>query len=170
MDRLEEISFTSGEAIHYIPMSARPPARFHYAKDGVLTCGFGIHEEHRRWGAEPDLLMSGLIAGHVLHHDGSKIFPPDNEPYAVSQALTLGLLEQRLGLSLPRAALSEGRLPAYAVRGTPAMTSGREPDYHEIKWWAVNNGYAWEVTAQRVPPEIREVWGHLVRQNPRETA
>ncbi|MFJ3520747.1 MULTISPECIES: DUF6461 domain-containing protein [unclassified Streptomyces] len=170
VDRLEEISSASGEAIHYIPMSARPPARFHYAKDGVLTCGFGISEEHRRWGAEPDLLLSGFVAGQVLHPDGSKIFPPDNEPYATSHALTLSLLEQWFGLSLPRAALSEGRLPAYAVRGTPAMTTGREPDYQQIKTWAVNNGYTWEGTAQRVPPEIREAWGHLVRQDPEETA
>ncbi|MET9888103.1 hypothetical protein ABZZ20_34275 [Streptomyces sp. NPDC006430] len=169
-DRLEAISSVSGEAVHYIPMWARPPARFHYAKDGVLTCGFGIDEEHRRWGAEPDLLLPALVAEQVLRPDGSKIYPPDNEPYVGSHRIILGLLEQRFGLSLPRAALSEDRLPAYAVRGTPAMTTGREPDYHQIKTWAVNNGLAWESTGLRVPPEIREAWALTVRQDPKETA
>lgn len=51
-DRLEEIASGRLDAVHYLPMGARPPARFHYAKNGVLTCGFGIGEEHRRWGVE----------------------------------------------------------------------------------------------------------------------
>ncbi|WP_199885693.1 DUF6461 domain-containing protein [Streptomyces sp. CB00455] len=79
-DRLEAISSASGEAVHYIPVGARPPARFHYAKDGVLTFGFGIDEEHRRWGAEPDLFLPELIAEHVLRPDGSKIFPRTTSP------------------------------------------------------------------------------------------
>ncbi|MER6315419.1 hypothetical protein ABT237_16805 [Streptomyces sp. NPDC001581] len=157
-DRLEEISSGGVEVVRYAPMRERPPARFSYYRDGAAVCGFGVGEERRRWGARPDLLLSDLIAAGVLRPDGSKVFAPDDEPHSVTHARTLAILEQRFGLSLPRAALREGRLPAYAVRGTPDMTTGREPDYHQVRAWAVNNGYTWEDADLRIPPHIREAF------------
>ncbi|MER6198376.1 hypothetical protein ABT234_13540 [Streptomyces sp. NPDC001586] len=94
----------------------------------------------------------------MLRPDGSKVFAPDDEPHTVTHARTLGILEQRFGLCLPRAALREGRLPAYAVRGAPDMITGREPDYHQVRAWAVNNGYTWEDADLRIPPHIREAF------------
>ncbi|MFA7762801.1 hypothetical protein [Streptomyces sp. NRRL S-448] len=85
-DRLEEIASGRVDAVHYLPMSARPPARFHYAKNGALTCGFGIGEENRRWGTEPDLLLLELIAEKVLHPDGSQNFPPSKGHYTATKS------------------------------------------------------------------------------------
>ncbi|MFB7263902.1 DUF6461 domain-containing protein [Streptomyces nojiriensis] len=169
-DRLEEIASGTVDAVHYLPMSARPPARFHYARNGVLTCGFGIGEERRRWGTEPDLLLLDLIAGKVLHSDGSQNLPPSREHHMAFQERSLGVLEQRFGLSLPRAVLGEARLPAYAVRGTPAMRTGAEPDHEQIKAWAATLGLTWNDTGGRVPSAIRETWNHVARQDPKETS
>ncbi|MFB7252645.1 DUF6461 domain-containing protein [Streptomyces nojiriensis] len=169
-DRLEDIASGRVDAVHYLPMGARPPARFHYAKNGVLTCGFGIGEEHRRWGAEPDLLLLELIAGKVLHPDGSQNLPPSREHHTAYQERSLGVLEQRFGLSLPRAVLGEARLPAHAVRGTPAMRTGPEPDHRQIKAWAASLGLTGDDTGGRVPSHVREAWNHVARQDPKETA
>ncbi|MFE6081477.1 DUF6461 domain-containing protein [Streptomyces virginiae] len=169
-DRLEEIASGRVDAVHYLPMSARPPARFHYANNGVLTCGFGIGEEHRRWGAEPDLLLLELIAGKVLHPDGSQNFPPSREHHMAYQERSLGVLEQRFGLSVPRAVLGEALLPAYAVRGTPAMHTGPEPDHRQIRAWAATFDLARSDAGGHVPSHVRETWNHIARQDPNETA
>ncbi|MEU9415959.1 DUF6461 domain-containing protein [Streptomyces sp. NPDC048272] len=169
-DRLEAIASHGVEAVHYLPMSARPPARFHYAKNGVLTCSFGIGEEHRRWGAEPDFLLPELIDAQVLHPDGSKNFPPSREHFAAYRKRALGVLEQRFHLSLPRTVIGERRLPAYAVRGTPAMRVGQDPDHQQIKAWAVAQNLTWDDTGGGVPSDIREAWDdHIVRQDSRGT-
>lgn len=169
-DRLEEIASGRVDAVHYLPMSARPPARFHYAKNGVLTCSFGIGEEHRRWGAEPDLLLPELIAEEILHPDGSQNFPASRVHYMAYHERSLGVLERRFGLSLPRAVLGEARLPAYSVRGTPAMRTGPEPDHQQIKAWAAALGLTWNDAGGRVPSHVREAWNHIARQDPKETA
>ncbi|GAA2651986.1 hypothetical protein GCM10010425_76830 [Streptomyces spororaveus] len=67
---------------------------------------------------------------------------------------SLGVLEQRFGLSLPRAVLGEARLPAYAVRGTPAMRTGPEPYHQQIKAWAVTLGLTWNDAGGRAPRHI----------------
>ncbi|MGI5451075.1 hypothetical protein ACQEVM_35930 [Streptomyces sp. CA-243310] len=74
---------------------------------------------------------------------------------------TLAVIEGRFGLSLPRACLVDGRLPAHAVRGTPDLTIGRDPDYHEVTTWAVANGLVYTDNGKQVPPSIREAFlGH----------
>ncbi|MFE2971631.1 hypothetical protein ACFXKC_50250 [Streptomyces sp. NPDC059340] len=82
-------------------------------------CGFGLGEEVWRWGREPDLLLPDLVAGHVLQPDGTTLVAHEREHYTDTYRRTLGVIEQRFGLSLSPAYLREARLPAYAVRGTP---------------------------------------------------
>jgi hypothetical protein len=100
-------------------MQEHPPATVFYARDGVELCGFGLGEEVWRWGREPDLLLPDLVAGHVLRPDGTTLIAHEREHYTDTYRRTLGVIEQRFGLSLSPAYLREARLPAYAVRGTP---------------------------------------------------
>ena len=122
-DRLAEISQKGIEAVHYVPMQEHPPATVFHARDGVEVCGFGLREEVWRWGREPDLLLPDLIGGHVLQPDGKTKTrgAPETEHYTDAYRRTLGVIEQRFGLSLSPAYPKEARLPAYAVRGTPDM-------------------------------------------------
>lgn len=120
-DRLAEISRQGAEAIHYVPIQEHPPATLFYARDGVELCGFGLGEELWRWGQEPDLLLPDLVHGQVLGPDGTTLLASEHEPYTDTYRRTLGIVEQRFGLSLSPVYLEEARLPAYAVRGTPDM-------------------------------------------------
>ncbi|MEU1488578.1 DUF6461 domain-containing protein [Streptomyces sp. NPDC005752] len=120
-DRLEEISRHGVEAIHYVPIQEHPPATFFYARDGVFRCGFGLHEEHVRYGEEPDHLLPDLVAGQILDPDGATILALEGEPFRDIYRRTLGVLERRFDLSLCPSYLQEARLPAYAVRGNPTM-------------------------------------------------
>ncbi|WP_446038927.1 DUF6461 domain-containing protein [Streptomyces sp. SID1121] len=126
-DLLAEISGNRVEVVRYVPIQEHPPATVDNARDGVLRCGFGLAEENSRYGKEPDLLTADLIAGQVLGPDGETLLAPRHtdrhayEDYRVTYRRTLGVVERRFGLSLPPARLEEGRLPAYAVRGTPNM-------------------------------------------------
>ncbi|WP_205020510.1 hypothetical protein [Streptomyces sp. HB132] len=74
-----------------------------------------------RWGEEPDHLLPDLVAGQVLDPDGVTLLAPEDEPFRDIYRRTLGVLERRFDLSLCPCYLQEARLPAYAVRGTPAM-------------------------------------------------
>ncbi|MFD3437052.1 DUF6461 domain-containing protein [Streptomyces sp. NPDC058685] len=126
-DLLAEISRDGVEAIRYVPMQEHPPATVEYARDGLVLCGFGLHEENHRYGKEPDLLIPDLAAGQVLSPDGQTLLSPedpadeDYEDFRVTYRRTLSVIERRFGLNLPPACLREARLPAYAVRGTPNM-------------------------------------------------
>ncbi|MGW3059498.1 DUF6461 domain-containing protein [Streptomyces goshikiensis] len=157
-DRLLDISRGGVEAIRYYPMAEHPPATVDYARDGEYLCGFGLDEEGDRWGQQPDLLLPELIAAQVLQPDGSKDASAFDEPYTITYKRTLAVFETRFGLSLPRTCLAESRLPAYAVRGTPDMRTGREPDYYEIRAWAIASGMTYTDNGTRVPPEIREAF------------
>ncbi len=119
---LTEIARDGVEVVHFRPMPEQRPALLDYARDGAVLCGFGLGEERWRWGQEPDLLVPDLVAASVLEPDG--ITPCASAAGAGAGAAhcrTLGAVERRFGLSLPRAALDGLRLPAYAVRGTPGM-------------------------------------------------
>ncbi|WP_367319011.1 DUF6461 domain-containing protein [Streptomyces sp. HUAS ZL42] len=121
-DLLAEISRDGVEAVQYVPMQEHPPATVAYARDGVVLCGFGLAEERRRWGEEPDVLLPDLVAGNVLAADGDTQLAAEDEHFRVVYRRTLGVVERRFGLSLSPACLDDARLPAYAVRGTPRMT------------------------------------------------
>lgn len=135
-DRLTEISRNGVETFHYVPMQEHPPATVNYARDGVLTWGLGLKEETHRWGREPDLLLPDLIAAQVLGPDGATPGAAEGEHYTTAYRRTLGVIEKRFSLSLSPAYLNEARLPAYAVRGNPAMHTGPDPDFDVIHAWA----------------------------------
>ncbi|MFJ8624816.1 DUF6461 domain-containing protein [Kitasatospora sp. NPDC093550] len=119
---LTEIARDGVEVVHFRPMPEQPPALLDYAHDGAVLCGFGLGEERWRWGQEPDLLVPDLIAAGVLEPDGVTPRAPEGGDGGVAaHRRTLGAVERRFGLSLPRAALDGLRLRAYAVRGTPGM-------------------------------------------------
>ncbi|WP_234348370.1 DUF6461 domain-containing protein [Kitasatospora sp. MY 5-36] len=118
---LTEIARDGAEVVHFRPMPERRPALLDYARDGAVLCGFGLGEERWRWGQEPDLLVPDLVAAGVLEADGVTSGDPGREPDGAARRRTLGAVERRFGLSLPRDAFGGLRLPAYAVRGTPGM-------------------------------------------------
>ncbi|WP_235441336.1 DUF6461 domain-containing protein (plasmid) [Streptomyces goshikiensis] len=125
-DLLAEISRDGVEAVRYVPIQEHPPATVDYARDGQVLCSFGLAEENQRYGKDPDLLIADLIAGQVLGPDGETLLAPrdpegEYEDFRVTYRRTLGVVERHFGLSLPPACLKDGRLPAYAVRGTPNM-------------------------------------------------
>ncbi|WP_435131520.1 DUF6461 domain-containing protein [Actinacidiphila sp. bgisy144] len=119
--RLAEVSRLGAEAVRYAPMREHPPATVFYARDGVTLCGFGLGEEIWRWGQEPDLLVPDLVRGQVLRPDGAALLAAEDEPYTEVRRRTLGVVEQRFGLSLSPSSLKEARLPAYPVRPAPAL-------------------------------------------------
>ncbi|MFE6054126.1 DUF6461 domain-containing protein [Kitasatospora sp. NPDC056446] len=118
---LTEIARDGVEVVHFRPMPEQPPALLDYARDGAVLCGFGLGEERWRWGQEPDLLVPDLVAASVLESDGVTPCGPGGADGEAARRRSLGAVERRFGLSLPRAALGGLRLPAYAVRGTPGM-------------------------------------------------
>ncbi|MEU7022520.1 DUF6461 domain-containing protein [Streptomyces sp. NPDC046203] len=121
-ERLAEVSRDGVEALHFVPVAEHPPATVSYARDGVERCGFGLGEEIRRWGEEPDLLLPDLVAGGVLRPDGAMSAAQEADGLGEAAARrTLGVVERRFGLSLSPSVLRDACLPAYAVRGTPDM-------------------------------------------------
>ncbi|MFI2693032.1 DUF6461 domain-containing protein [Kitasatospora sp. NPDC018619] len=118
---ITEIARDEVEVVHFRPMPEQQPALLDYARDGAVLCGFGLGEERWRWGREPDLLVPDLVAAGVLEADGVTTRSRGPEPDGTARRRTLGAVEQRFGLSLPRDALGGLRLLAYAVRGTPDM-------------------------------------------------
>ncbi|MFD4035515.1 DUF6461 domain-containing protein [Streptomyces sp. NPDC058637] len=134
LDRLEEISRDGVEAVHHHYNSEHPPTTVMYARDGRIVCGFGLCEERHRYGQEPDLLLSDLVAAGILHPDGESYCDPDIDDYADRKRLGLAIFEERFGLSLPRTVLAEAPLPVYAIMGSP------DPDFEEISAWAAADG------------------------------
>ncbi|MDT0543575.1 MULTISPECIES: DUF6461 domain-containing protein [Streptomyces] len=167
--RLEEISREGAEAIHYVPVGEHPPATFFYARDGRSMCGFGLCEEAIRWGEEPDLLLPDLVAAGILRPDGKTHCAPEedeeedeDEDYAALRGRTLAVVEKRFGLSLPPVFLTEARLPAYAVRGTPDMTT-EDPDFDAVCAWATVNGYPLPSGRLRlIPGLLRRAYQHAI--------
>ncbi|MFJ9738580.1 DUF6461 domain-containing protein [Streptomyces sp. NPDC101166] len=113
-ERLADISRSGAEAVHLAPSVDHPPRMFSYARDGVDVCSFGIGEEVWRWGDQPDLLLPELVAAGVLHSDGAYA-RPEGESYRDRDRHTLGLIETRFGLSLPRDVWESERLPAFVI-------------------------------------------------------
>jgi hypothetical protein len=154
-ERLEEISRNGVETIHYNPAVDHPPAIVFCAHDGHRVCGFGMSEERIRWGEEHDLLLPDLVAAGILHPDSDTYCAPDPEDYAVRDRRTPAVVEARFGLSLPPVVLTEARLPAYAVRGTPDMTT-QDPDFDIIHAWATRNGHPLPSSGLRRVPNSRD--------------
>ncbi|MFD8378121.1 DUF6461 domain-containing protein [Streptomyces sp. NPDC059679] len=159
-DRLKDISRGGAEAIHYVPVGEHPPATVFYAHDGRSICGFGLCEETVRWGEEPDLLLPALAAAGILRPDGTAYGDHENEDYTARSRRALAVIEERFGLSLPPAFLTEARLPAYAVGGTPDMTT-EDPDFDVVCGWATANGYPLPRGRLRlIPALLRRAYQH----------
>jgi hypothetical protein len=54
---LQAASRDGAEAVKFLLPPWHPPSLFSSYKDGVHLCSFGIGEESRRYGSEPDLLV-----------------------------------------------------------------------------------------------------------------
>ncbi|MFH7595475.1 DUF6461 domain-containing protein [Streptomyces racemochromogenes] len=114
-ERLTDVSRAGVEAVHLDPQPDHPPKQFAYARDGELVCCFGLGEECWRGGHRPDFLLPELVAARILAPDGT--FPyPDDVPDGRRDRLTLAVLEERFGLSLPRHLVEDAPLPAFVTR------------------------------------------------------
>ncbi|MFF7993329.1 DUF6461 domain-containing protein [Kitasatospora xanthocidica] len=112
--RLADISRGGVEVVRLDPQPDHPPKQFAYARDGVEICSFGLGEEVWRWGQQPDFLLADLVRAGVLLPDGESA--RSDEGYADDEdRVTLGMLESRFGLALPRD-VEERRLPAFVIR------------------------------------------------------
>ncbi|WP_395298401.1 DUF6461 domain-containing protein [Kitasatospora hibisci] len=151
-ERLEEISRGGAEVVHYTPVREHPPALVCYARDGRHVCGFGLGEESTRWGEEPDLLLPDLVAAGILDPEGNTCRRPDGEHYTARNRRTLAVVEQRFGLDLPQTLLTQALLPAYAVMGTPDMTT-EDPDFDAAHAWATANGHPLPTGRLRLLPD-----------------
>ncbi|MFC1431413.1 DUF6461 domain-containing protein [Streptacidiphilus sp. N1-3] len=113
---LRQLSRAGGQAVNLDPQAGHPPSMFSCAGDGELLCSFGIGEESRRWGSSPDLLKPALETAGVLSADGSAL-AAGTQRQAQRAAMSLGVIGQYFGLSLPRALVEGGRLPTVVVSG-----------------------------------------------------
>ncbi|MEW2132058.1 DUF6461 domain-containing protein [Streptomyces sp. NPDC005435] len=119
-DVLRRVSRDGVEAVNLDPQAFHPPPLFSYAADGELLCSFGLGEERRRWGSRPDLLQGDLEAAGVLLPSGGHL-EVSGARYGLRIAMSLGVIEKRFGLSLPRDLLEDGRLPLAVVGGRPSL-------------------------------------------------
>ncbi|WP_282791968.1 DUF6461 domain-containing protein [Streptomyces sp. CC224B] len=134
LEQLEEVSREGVEAVHYHYNFAHLPTHITYGRDGQAVCGYGLCEEHHRSGQEPDLLLPDLVSAGILNPDGKTRREPGTGDYAEQRRRSLAVFEDRFHLSLPRTALTDDRLPVYAILGSPA------PDFDVIHAWAAANG------------------------------
>lgn len=112
---LAELSRGGGESVNLDPQVSHPPSIFSYAFDGELMCSFGLGEEGSRWGSSPDLKSAG-----ILLPDGS-VLTVGSPRRSQRVAMSLGVIERRFGLSLPRGPVLDEELPAVAVSGRPNL-------------------------------------------------
>lgn len=95
-------------AINFSLTPWHPPSRFAYYLDATHVCSFGIGEEHRRQGEQPDHLVPDLEKLGILP-DGPLLDPR-------GMRVTMLAIEDHFGLRLPRQQILEGRLPLYRLR------------------------------------------------------
>ncbi|MGW1171925.1 DUF6461 domain-containing protein [Streptomyces sp. NPDC002550] len=121
-DVLTDISRDGVEAVNLDPQAFHPPPLFSCAADGELVCSFGLGEERRRWGSQPDLLREDLVAAGIILPTGESL-RVSAERHSMRIAMSLGVIEKRFGLALPRDLVEYGRLPLAVVSGSPALDS-----------------------------------------------
>jgi hypothetical protein len=109
---LRAVSRDGVEAVNFLMTPWSPPSMFAHYKDGTHLCSFGIGEETRRWGREPDLLVPALEKVGVLPRrqaggdvDGQR-----------GRRLGLMAIEEHFGLRLRKRDVVAGRLPLFRVR------------------------------------------------------
>ncbi|MGW2462380.1 DUF6461 domain-containing protein [Streptomyces sp. NPDC001761] len=121
-DILTGISRDGVEAVNLDPQAFHPPPLFSYAADGELMCSFGLGEERRRWGTQPDLLQEDLTAAGIILPTGDYL-RVSAERHQHRIAMSLGVIERHFGLTMPRDLLEYDRLPLAVVSGSPALDS-----------------------------------------------
>ncbi|MQY39151.1 hypothetical protein SRB17_71730 [Streptomyces sp. RB17] len=121
-DVLRHISRDGVEAVNLDPQAFHPPPLFSCAADGELLCSFGLGEERRRWGSQPDLLQEDLEAAGIILPTGDYL-QVSGERHSLRIAMSLGVIEKRFRLALPRDLLEHDRLPLVVLSGRPALDS-----------------------------------------------
>ncbi|MFJ8728651.1 DUF6461 domain-containing protein [Streptomyces bauhiniae] len=119
-DALKKVSRGEVTAVNLDPQAFHPPPMFSCAVDDDLVCSFGLGEEWRRWGTDPDLLQVEFEdAGIIL--PGGEYLETSGDRYSQRIALSLGVVETRFGLSLPRDQVLDGTLPLAVISGEPSL-------------------------------------------------
>ncbi|MFD9485268.1 DUF6461 domain-containing protein [Streptomyces sp. NPDC059991] len=109
---MERLSAGGAEAVSFHLMPWEPPSIFTYYKDGVKVCQFGLGEESRRWGDDPDLLVDRLSAAGVLHSEGRTHSLGADQRAEISLQVITDFFE----LGLRNGQLEEGRLSSVDYR------------------------------------------------------
>ncbi|NEB05019.1 hypothetical protein G3I78_39150 [Streptomyces sp. SID13726] len=122
---LESDRISSGgvELVHFNPQPDHPPSLFSYAKDGHSVCFFPfLSERVENGGSQPDLLVPAMKEFGVLDGEGRRVPWGDGQSQSAAEAMacTFAAIEAHFGLSLPRDAVVDGRLPtSVTVRDEP---------------------------------------------------
>jgi hypothetical protein len=106
---LQAASRDGADAVNFLLTPWHPPSLFSSYKDGVHLCSFGIGEESRRYGSEPDLLVPAWEQVGVL--------PGGPQSGLRGRRLSMLVIGEHFGLRLPRQDIVEGSLPLFRVRG-----------------------------------------------------
>ncbi|MFF0711486.1 DUF6461 domain-containing protein [Streptomyces bauhiniae] len=109
---LSAVSAKGVEAVNFSLSPWHPPSMFTYHHDGDCVCSFGIGEESRRWGKNPDLLVPALTRTGVLPAQ------PQLSDTGAERLRRLSVLaiEEHFRLRLPRADVMDGQLSTFLVR------------------------------------------------------
>ncbi|MFJ4001938.1 DUF6461 domain-containing protein [Streptomyces sp. NPDC090023] len=109
---LSAVSAMGVEAVNFSLSPWHPPSMFTYSHDADCVCSFGIGEESRRWGKNPDLLVPALTRTGVLPAQ-PQLSDTDAERV---RRLSVLAIEEHFRLRLPRADVMEGQLSTFLVR------------------------------------------------------
>lgn len=109
---LGAVSAKGVEAVSFLLTPWHPPSMFTYYRDGNHICSFGIGEEARRRGQNPDVLVPALTEVGVLPAQRD-LREADAERVRRLSVLTI---EEHFRLRLPRTDVLHGQLPLFVVR------------------------------------------------------
>ncbi|MFJ9566929.1 DUF6461 domain-containing protein [Streptomyces fuscichromogenes] len=109
---LGAVSAMGVEAVNFSLSPWHPPSMFTYYHDGDRICSFGLGEEARRWGKNPDLLVPALTEMGVLP---AQLDLREADAERVRR-LSVLVIEEHFRLRLPRADVLDGQLPMFVGR------------------------------------------------------
>ncbi|MFJ9179276.1 DUF6461 domain-containing protein [Streptomyces sp. NPDC102360] len=122
---LDPVVSRDAEVLIFDPRPDDPPAFFRYLADGEVQLHFELGSGYDPAGVQSELLRPALEEAGVIAPEGSMddLLGFDEElPTDEEQRRVLNVIGDHFGLSLPRQAIGDGRLPAVVTRTSPPST------------------------------------------------